>query len=184
MGSVNKVVKSISEAFVAGIMLVTIVACSHSVVLPKSAITLRAGEVVTFSENEAGGIDNGWWEAESAGNWSKSDRPFLILGYDDAFKNGMNLTLSMLAFVVEKNPNMAVLIKANEEFVKEVNFKTGKTFDEVSLNISKEILSKKKGMVTLSFEITGAAVPKEIGWSTDVRKLGILLSQLIAKPVA
>ncbi len=180
----NKAVKSIFDVFVASFILATVVGCSHSVVLPESVITLRAGEVVTFSENEAGGIDNGWWEAESAGNWSKSDRPFLILGFDDAFKNGMNLTLSMLAFVVEKNPNMVVSIKANEEFVKKINFNTSKTFEEVSLNLSKEILSKKKGMVTLTFEITGAAVPKEVGWSDDVRKLGILLSQLIAKPVA
>jgi len=176
-------VKSFLVALTSSIMLTAVVACNSSDMAPESAIALKAGKVVTFSENEAGGIKNGWWEAESAGNWSKSDRPILILSYDDAFKNGINLIISMGAFVIEANPKVSVLIKANEEAVKDIEFSTEKTFQEVSLNISQDILSRGKGIVTLTFEISGAAVPKELGWSIDERKLGILLTQLIAKPL-
>lgn len=147
-------------------------------------IPLKANEVVTFSKNEAGGPENGWWDAESAGNWSQSDRPVLNLEYDDTFKNGMTLIISMSAFVVEKNPNISVSIRANDEFIEETSFNVGKPAEELSLSISKEILSKKKGIITLTFEITNAAVPNEVGYNSDVRKLGIFLGQMIATPAA
>ena len=172
------------SVFVIGIMLISVSACGSSVESLGPAITLKTGEVVTFSENEAGGLENGWWDAEPAGNWSQSDRPILNLKYDDTFENGMNLNISMSAFVVEKNPNISVKIKANDQFVKETSFNVDKPFEDVALNISKEILSKNKGLVTLTFEVKNAAVPNEIGYNADVRKLGIFLSQMIAKPTA
>jgi len=163
-------------------MLISVSACGSSVESLGPAITLKSGETVTFSNNEAGGPANGWWDAESAGNWSQSDRPSLNLKYDDTLKNGMNLNISMTAFVVEKNPNIYVSINANEEKIKDIEFNVGKPFQEVLLNISKEILSKKKGLVTLTFEIKNAAVPNEVGLNNDARKLGVLLSQMTATP--
>lgn len=165
-----------------GIMLILVSACGSSTESLGPAISLKSGEAVTFSNNEAGGPENGWWDAESAGNWSQSNRPILNLKYDDTFKNGMNLIISMSAFVVEKNPNISVSIRANEAVVKKVEFNLEKPLEDVSLSITKEILSKKKGLVTLAFEITNAAVPNEVGLNNDARKLGILLTQLIATP--
>lgn len=180
----KKTFRLLSSVFAIGIMLISVSACGSSVESLGPAITLKSGEVVTFSNNEAGGAENGWWDAESAGNWSQSNRPVLYLEYDDSFNNGMSLKISMFAFVVEKNPNLSVSIKANEEFLEEVAFDLSKPFEEVSLSVSKEILSKRKGLVTLTFEIKNAAVPNEVGLSNDARKLGILLSQMIATPAA
>ncbi len=178
----KKTIRSVLSPLTVGMMLIALSACGSNDGLLQSGITLKAGEVVTFSNNEAGGSENGWWDAESAGNWSESDQPILNLDYDDAFNNGMNLLISISGFVVEKNPDVSVSIKANEEFVKEIDFNLAKHFEQVSLDISKEILSKKKGRVTLTFEITNAAVPNEVGHNTDLRKLGIFLSQMIATP--
>jgi hypothetical protein len=181
---VKKIIRSVLSFLSIGIMLSTVAACGSSVIAQGPVINLKAGEVVTFSENEAGGLENGWWDAESAGNWSQSDRPILNLKYDDAFENGMNLNIAMSAFVVEKNPEISVSIKANGEFVKETSFNVRKPFEDVALNISKELLSKNKGLVTLTFEIKNAAVPNEVGYNTDVRRLGIFLGQMIATPIA
>jgi hypothetical protein len=178
----KKNIRSLFVVLIIGTMLSVVAACGSSVESLGPTISLKAGEVVTFSENEAGGPENGWWGAESAGNWSQTDRPILNLKYDDAFKNGMSLNISMSAFVVEKNPNISVLIKANEEFLEELKFNLEKPYQEVSLSISKDILSKKKGMVSLIFEITNAAVPNEVGYNADMRKLGIFLGQMIATP--
>ena len=178
----KKIIRSVLSVFTISIMLISVSACSSSVESLGPAITLKAGEIVTFSQNEAGGPENGWWDAEPAGNWSQSDRPILNLKYDDTFKNGMNLTLTMWGFVVEKNPNISVSIKANGEFVEEVKFDLSKTADDVLLDISRDILSKSKGILTLTFEITNAAVPNEVGYNSDLRKLGICLGQMIATP--
>ncbi len=178
----KKIIRSALGVLAFAIMLTGVTACGSSVESLGPAITLNAGEVVTFAKNEAGGLENGWWEAESHGNWSQSDRPILNLKYDDSFKNGMNLTISMWAFVVEKNPNISVSIKANDELVEEVKFDLSKTADDVSLDISREILSKSKGILTITFEIKNAAVPNEVGYNSDVRKLGICLGQMVATP--
>ena len=180
----KKIVRSVLSFLSLGIMLITLAACGSSVIAQGPVINVNEGEVVTFSANEAGGLENGWWDAESHGNWSQSDRPILNLKYDDAFKNGMNLTISMWAFVVEKNPSVSVSIKANNELVEEVDFDLSKTEDDVSLDISREILSKSKGILVLTFEIKNAAVPNEVGYNSDVRKLGICLGQMIATPAA
>lgn len=178
----KKAIRSVLSVSAAGIMLIAVAACGSALDPRGPAITLKANEVVTFSENEAGGSENGWWDAESVGNWSQSDRPVLNLKYDDTFKNGMNIILSVSGFVVEKNPNISVSIRANEEFLKKIEFNLGKPGEEVALSVSKEILSKKKGIVTLAFEITNAAVPNDVGYNSDLRKLGILLRQIIATP--
>jgi hypothetical protein len=181
---VKKIIKSVLSVLAIGIVLIAVPACGSSVDSLGPSLILNAGEVVTFAENEAGGPENGWWDAESNGNWSQSDRPILRLKYDDTFKNGINLSISLSGFVVEKNPNVSVSIKANEVFLNEIEFNLNKTVEEVALSISKDILSKNEGMVTLSFEITNAAVPNEIGYNSDVRKLGIFLGQMTATPAA
>jgi hypothetical protein len=179
---VKKIIRSVLSLLTVGIMLIVVSGCGSSVGVAESAIKLQAGKVITFSNNEAGGLENGWWDAEPAGNWSQSERPILNLEYDDAFIDGMNLTISMSGFVVENNPNVLVSIKANGEFAKEVKFDLYKTFENVSLDISKEVLSKNQGILTLTFEITNAAVPNEVGHNTDLRKLGIFIGQMIATP--
>ncbi len=180
----KKIIRSLVSVLAVGMMLFSTAACSSPNVAVGPTMSLKAGEILTFSNNEAGGAENGWWDAESAGNWSKSERPILNLEYDDTFKNGMSLNILMYGFVVEKNPSVSVSVKANEEFVKAVEFSMNKTSENVILDISKDILSRNKGVVTLTFDIKNAAVPIEVGHNDDPRKLGIFLGQMIATPAA
>ena len=64
-----------------------------------------------------------------------------------------------------------------------MNFDEAKPSEEVSIDISKDILSKKSGRVILTFDITNAAIPKELGTGADERKLGIFLLQMVATPL-
>jgi hypothetical protein len=179
---VKKIIRSVFGLLVFGPLLFSITACSSSITAPESAITLKAGEIVKFVNNVAGGPENGWSESEGGGTWSASDSTILNLEYDKSFNNGLDLRFSMASFVFEKNPVVSVTITANREFVKEIKFDLTRPSGDVLVNISKKILSKNKGWVILTFDITNAAVPNELGYNTDTRKLGIFLSQMIATP--
>jgi hypothetical protein len=178
----KKIIRPVIGVLAVGLLLFAVVSCGSPAVLPESAITLKAGEVVTFTNNEAGGPENGWSDSEPSGTWSTSESPKLNLAYDNSFNDGMDLSFSMSSFVFEKNPNISVSVKANTEFVKEIEFNLTKTSDDVLISLSREILSKNKGWVALTFDITNTAVPNDLGLNSDTRKLGIFLRKMIATP--
>ena len=94
----------------------------------------------------------------------------------------IEIYVSQVITFFEKNPNVSVSVKANTEFVKEIEFNLTKTSDDVLISLSREILSKNKGWVALTFDITNTAVPKDLGLNSDTRKLGIFLRKMIATP--
>ena len=180
----KKVIRSVISVIAVAITLTAVSACGSSVGMTESGITLKAGEVVTFTGNEAGGPENGWSLPDSGGTWSQSDKAVLSLNYDKSFNGGMNLNLYISAFVIEKNPNVSASISANGEFIKEVKFDLNKLDEDILITISKEILSMNEGKVDLTFDITNAAVPNELGYNADQRKVGIFLMKLTAAPLA
>jgi hypothetical protein len=179
----KKITRSVLSVVSVGMILIGVAACGSSVGSLESGITLKQGKVVTFTNNEAGGPKNGWSFSDSSGTWSQSDKTILELNYDESFNEGMSLKLYVSAFVIDKNPNVSASISANGEFIKEVKFNLNKLDEDILLTISKEILSKNEGRVTLTFEITNAAVPKELGYNADERKVGIFLMKLTASPL-
>lgn len=179
----RKIVEYVLRFLVSGAFLIMLTACSAtSISAPESAITVQAGQTVKFVDNVAGGPEYGWSESEASGTWSASDRTTLNLKYDKSFNDGLDLKFSMGSFVFEKNPIVSVVIKANGEFVSENRFDLSKPSGDFLINVSKDILSKNKGWVMLTFDITNAAVPNELGYNSDTRKLGIFLIQMIATP--
>jgi hypothetical protein len=179
MKKLNKHSISIISACILLLMLAACGSPSSSLV---SSITLEPGKAISFAQDIAGGQANGWSLPNSGGTWSDSDSPVLNLDYDKPFNDGLNLTLSLLSFVNPKNPSISVSVYANEEFVKELKFDEAKSSADVSLDISRKILSKNTGILTLRFDITNAAIPKLLGVNLDERKLGIFLMTMIATP--
>jgi hypothetical protein len=177
---IKNVIRILSSCF----LLLMLSACGSSGVSSASSITLEAGKVVSFAEDIAGGGENGWSLPDNGGTWSQADLAVLNLKYDEAWNNGIDLVLTMTSFVNAQNPNISATINANDEYVQEIKFDANNPSGEISLSITKEVLSKSNGQVKISFNISNAAIPKELGTSQDERKLGIFLIQMVATPVA
>ena len=148
----KKMFSSLLRFLLSGILLISLAACgftensSEPPITDPSvpAIKVSAGQVITFANGEAGGAQNGWSFSETNGTWSNSDKTVLYLDYDSSLNDGMNLVISMLSFVIDKNPTVSASIKANGEPVGGVNFDLSKSAGDVLVKISKEILSKRE----------------------------------------
>jgi hypothetical protein len=144
-----------------------------------SGLLLKTESVISFSDDIAGGAENGWSPSpDSGGTWSASDQAFLQLRYEDEFKDGLNLNIRMSAFVNEKNPNVTLVLTGNGIEVSEINFDEKSSGGDYSVVLGPDVLAKSPGNIKLGFEITNAASPKDLGISEDLRKLGIFLIQI------
>ena len=161
------------------VLLLSLVGCGSSSVLVKSGIVIKPGETIGLIGNIAGGAENGW-SGESDGTWSDGYLSVLKFENSDEFSTGVNLVISMGSFVNNKNPKMGVTIKANDVVVKELEFNESITGGDISVQISQEILKKNPNQIVLTFDLPNAAIPSEIGWNEDMRRLGIWVTQIQA----
>ena len=164
--------------FVTAILLVLVSSCGSATVSAESGITIKAGQSINFGNDVAGGVENGWSIPDGGRTWSNGYLSILKFNYDNEFENGMNLLISMGSFVNNKNPNMKVSIKANDVVVKELDFNESLSGGDISIDISSEVLKKNSSQLILSFDMPNAAIPSEIGWNSDIRRLGIWITQI------
>jgi hypothetical protein len=161
-------------------MLILTSACSSITSTDASGILLQADKVINFSDDIAGGSESGWSPSpDSGGTWSASDQTFLKFRYEEKFENGLSLKITMSSFVNPKNPKVDLVLIANGEEIDNIVFNEKSPGGEYSVLIPEEILSKSPGEILLSFQITGAASPKDLGVSEDLRKLGIFLIKVV-----
>ena len=176
----SKINTKIFGSFIFSLMLIMTSACSSITSTDASGISLQADKIIDFSDDIAGGAENGWSPSpDSGGTWSASDKTFLKFRYEEKFENGLGLNITMGSFVNPKNPKIDLVLTANGEEIKKIAFDEKSPGGEYSVLIPAEILSKSPGEILLSFQITGAAVPKDLGVSEDLRKLGIFLIKIV-----
>lgn len=173
----KKIAKFVFSAFTASILVIMVTACGSSSD-STAGIELKVGETLRFGGNEAGGIENGWSTGDGLRTWS--DGYLSVLKFDVAndFPSGVNMLISMGSFVNNKNPKMNVTIKANGVIVKKLDFSEALSGGDISLNIPTDILKNNANQLVLSFDLPDAAVPHDIGWNDDVRRLGIWITEI------
>lgn len=174
----KKIIKSGFKVFMTGILLILVASCGSPTVTAESGIDIKAGQSINFGNDVSGGVENGWSSPDGGRTWSNGYLSILKLNYDNEFENGINLLVSMGSFVNNKNPNMKVTIKANDVIVKELDFNESLSGGDISIDVSPEILKKNASQLILSFDMPNAAIPSEIGWNSDVRRLGIWITQI------
>lgn len=174
----GKIVNRILRIISVGVLLVFLTGCSGPGEPDNVAINLKVGETITFTDSKAGGMANGWSRPEAGGTWSASDNATLYFDYEEKFDRGLRLGISMLAFVNEQNPNVALKLLANGTAISEIDFDLQNPRGDYTVRISPETLSKNPGKVKLEFRILNAAVPKDLGISQDIRKLGVFLKKI------
>lgn len=173
----KKAIKIGLKFFVTAILLILVASCGSATVSAESGIKIKAGQSINLDDVSMG-LENGWSSSEGGHTWSNGYLSILKFNYDNEFENGMNLTIRMGSFVNNKNPNMKVSIKANDVVVKELDFNESLSGGDISIDISSEVLKKNSSQLILSFDMPNAAVPSEIGWNRDGRRLGIWISKI------
>lgn len=176
----SRINNKIFGSFIFSLMLILTSACSSITSTDASAILLQAGKIINFSDDIAGGPENGWSPSpDSGGTWSASDQTFLKFRYEEKFENGLGLKITMSSFVNPKNPKVDLVLTANGEEIDKISFNENSPGGEYSVLIPGEILAKSPGEILLNFQITGAATPKDLGVGEDLRKLGIFLIKIV-----
>jgi hypothetical protein len=181
---VESKLKKVIFAIIFGLSSFLLAACSSLNTNGAVDLFLTIDKPINFSDDIAGGSENGWSPSpDSGGTWSAGDLAFIQLKYENKFENGMNLKIRMSSFVNENNPSVALLLKANDIEVNSIQFNEKKSGGDYVVFIGSEILAKSPGNIKLEFQITNAAVPKDLGVSEDLRKLGIFLIQITPSQV-
>ena len=174
--------RHLNQAFISmnfALVLILLTACSNLLSTDTSGIALKTGSTINFSDDITGGFENGWsYSPEPGGIWSVKDESFLKFRYSEKYENGLKLDITMKAFVNSKNPNVSLVLTANGVEVKKVDFDEKNSDGEYAVVVPPEVMAIYPGEILLNFQITGAASPKELGVSEDIRKLGVFLIKI------
>ena len=76
------------------------------------------------------------------------------------------------------------MVKANDVTVKQLNFTEALPGGEISIDVPGDVLKIGGKTLLLSFALPNAAIPSEIGWNSDIRRLGIWLTQIQVKSLS
>jgi hypothetical protein len=126
-----------------------------------------------------------WWEPEPWGTWTGKEAG-LVINLAQDVKTNIVLEAVAGAFVNEKNPQINVQVHVNDIAAGSWSFsykKDAPPYRTYAVTIPKAALGN--GMpLTISFQVSGARSPSEIGIGGDPRTLGLAIvhMRLVAQP--
>lgn len=140
--------------------------------------SIEPGRRISFLKADAEGPARhlllcGWIEAEGTGTWSRGPEARLVLQLPPRTRSAAVLELKLLPFVTPEHPVQRVEISANGIPVAELEL-TKTSPPSVELEIPPGALGKDR-RVELAFMMPDAVAPRDLGLSTDRRKLAIRL---------
>ena len=138
------------------------------------------GEKLMFGQDD--GIDSclgtGWCQPGSNGTWTEGAVSQIALSLNSLPSNDtITLTACLKAFVNDLNPLIEVDALVNDILVAQWIFNSGEIRD-VSAQISAAVLEPKSPM-TITFKISGAESPRDLGIGIDTRRLGLHVQSLL-----
>ena len=156
-----------------------------------SGYLYHSGDTLHFNLSSRGSrfLFEGFTKPESWGVWSDGPRASLTVPLATEGKDALpvdkpiRLFLTMGAFVNAENPNMHVILNANNIKVAEWHF----SYDAPNIRDRGTLMGRivylpqgisASGVIKLVFEIDGTASPMSLGLGADSRKLGIQITDL------
>lgn len=124
----------------------------------------------------------GWYQPEKSGTWSTDGDAVLAIALSDVndrekLEKGLNLSVTGLAFLAEKQPQTSVKLICNQQLIKEWDFSLGDSLKTLSAFIPPEIVLKEE-VLEIIFRCQSSKSPKELGISPDPRKLGFFVKEI------
>lgn len=150
----------------------------------KALAGLRCGEMLQFSEGTAlsNYTSEGLSGLENWGRWSNGPQVRIGLQFDDDACDARSLVIGVLGYAHEGQPPVVARLSLNGEPIGEMVFDANQPGSKGPRDI---VLSLPEGLLLsgeenqLLVEIQGAASPRSLGKSKDIRELGVLFQTLI-----
>jgi hypothetical protein len=131
---------------------------------------VRPDQTVELADlSDYGGFGDGWAHPDERGIWTQGSRSRLAL--DGIGKGDYVLALSLGSICVATDASLRVEAFVNGECVAARDFSYGDPEWHIELPAS----ARADGKVDLTFEVEEPSTPLELGWSSDDRRIGILL---------
>lgn len=140
--------------------------------------TIEPGRRISFLKADAEGPARhlllcGWIKAEGTGTWSRGPEARLLLQLPPDARSAAFLDLKLLPFVTPEHPRQRVEISANDIALAELEL-TKDSSSSVPLEIPPGAIGED-GRVEILFMMPDAVAPRDLGLSTDRRRLGVRL---------
>ena len=136
------------------------------------ASTFGPVEAVELADlSDYGGFGDGWAHPDERGIWTQGSRSQLALALDGIGERDHVLALSLDSICVAPGESLRVEALVNGERVAARNFSYG----DPEWHIELPARASADGEVDLTFEVEEPSTPLELGWSSDERRIGILL---------
>jgi hypothetical protein len=133
---------------------------------------LRPDQAVELADlSDYGGFGDGWAHPDERGIWTQGSRSQLALALDGIGERDHVLALSLDSICVARGASLRVEALVNGERVTARNFRYG----DAEWHIELPVRASADGEVDLTFEVEEPSTPLELGWSSDERRIGILL---------
>ena len=152
----------------------------------EAAENYRVGDWIVFGAGEGGDIylGKGWcsvaepwgrWSTELWGRWDEGSEAEIILHASTGF--GTHIEMETIAFVTENHPLQTVSIVVNGQELKTLSFDLATARQDHRIALPSDLLRDTRRMAIL-FKIANPRSPREVGHSTDDRRIGIGLVRL------
>jgi hypothetical protein len=139
---------------------------------------LVSGETVDFGSGGTAApyMLGGWSQAEPWGTWTEGDRAVLRVPLMQVPRGPVDIALEADAFIRPGHPELRASVACDQTVVAEWVITTT---DVATYSASiPERITADKGALTLSLNIDNAKSPRDLGESSDVRRLGLGVRRL------
>jgi hypothetical protein len=145
----------------------------------KPRLNLRASQTVELAElTDYGGFADGWAYPDERGIWTEGSRSRVALELDGIGERDYVLALSLRSICVASDASLSVEASVDGERVAVRDFNYGDP--EWYIELPAEAIADRR--VELRFEVERPSSPLELGWSSDERRIGILLRAVALLP--
>jgi GT2 family glycosyltransferase len=135
-------------------------------------LNLRPSQTVELADlTDYRGFGDGWAYPDERGIWTQGSLSYLALELDEIGDRDYVLALSLRSICVASDASLTVEASVNGERVAVRNFNYGDP--EWHIELPAEAITD--GKVDLRFEVEEPSSPLELGWSSDERRIGVLL---------
>ena len=133
---------------------------------------LRPDQAVELADlSNYGGFGDGWAHPDERGIWTQGSRSQLALALDGGEQGDYVLALSLDSICVAPGASLRVEALVNGERIATRNFSYG----DPEWHIELPARAATDGNLDLTFEVEAPSTPLELGWSSDERRIGVLL---------
>jgi hypothetical protein len=141
----------------------------------------RMGQIIDFTEkgNAAPYLEAGWSARDDYGCWTEGTEATLTLRLDPRPDGPTSLSVLISEIMVDATaPTLPVEVVANGKMLAEWTMGPDRTPHQRTVELPAEVIPPD-GSLSLAFRIATPRTPASMGWSSDLRPLGIRLTRAV-----